>query len=144
MQPTMDYHVNYCNFECVLCSEVCPTGAILPIAVDDKKLTQLGKSYFIKENCVVYTDETACGACSEHCPTKAVNMVPYRGKKNVPGLTIPEVNNKICIGCGACEYACPTDPRSIYVDGNAEHVFAEKPESKQAVKPVEPPDDFPF
>ena len=143
MQPTMDYNTNYCNFECILCCDICPTAAILPITVDDKKLTQLGKAKFIKENCIVYTDETACGACSEHCPTKAVNMIPYTESKE-DNLTIPEVDDTICIGCGACEYACPTDPKSIYVDGNPEHIFAEKPEEKQVEESKQTIDDFPF
>jgi Fe-S-cluster-containing dehydrogenase component len=47
-------------------------------------------------------------------------------------LTIPEVNNKICVGCGAYKYACPTTPKSIYADGKAIHPFAEKPEVKPA------------
>jgi ferredoxin len=139
MQPYMDFHTNFCNFECIICSEVCPTGAILPINAEEKKLTQLGISKFIKENCVVYTDETACGACSEHCPTKAVNMVFYKEK-----LTIPEVNEDICIGCGACEYACPTTPKSIYVEGNAIHKLAKKPDIEKIESQVAPEDDFPF
>jgi len=139
MQPYMDFHTNFCNFECVICSEVCPTGAIQPIELENKKLTQLGISKFIKENCVVYTDETACGACSEHCPTKAVNMVFYKDK-----LNIPEVNKDICIGCGACEYACPTTPKSIYVDGNPIHKLAEKPPEEKLENVGSPEDDFPF
>ncbi|HEY9115715.1 MAG TPA: 4Fe-4S dicluster domain-containing protein, partial [Bacteroidales bacterium] len=135
----MNYNASFCNFECIICSEVCPTGAILPIQPEIKKQTQIGKSYFIKENCVVYTHETACGACSEHCPTKAVNMVFYKDK-----LTIPEVNNKICVGCGACEYACPTTPKSIYVDGQAVHPLAEKPEEKPIEDSTVPEEDFPF
>jgi len=141
MQPRMDYKTSFCNFECVICSEVCPTGAIKPISLNDKKLTQLGKAKFVKENCVVYTDETACGACSEHCPTKAVNMVPYEKK---PSITIPEVNDKICIGCGACEYACPTTPKSIYVEGNVEHVFAEKPKEVEVSEEDKEMEEFPF
>jgi ferredoxin len=137
--PMMDYKASFCNFECIVCSEVCPTGAILPIAPEKKKLTQLGKTTFIKENCIVYTDETACGACSEHCPTKAVNMVFYKGK-----LNIPEVKQEICVGCGACEYACPTTPKSIYVEGNPIHLEAEKPKEIKSEIKVQPEDDFPF
>lgn len=139
MQPYMDFHTNFCNFECVICSEVCPTGAIKLIKQEEKKLTQLGISKFIKENCVVYTDETDCGACSEHCPTKAVNMVFYKGK-----LTIPEVTEDICIGCGACEYACPTTPKSIYVDGNPIHKLADKPPEEKLENVRSPEDNFPF
>ncbi len=138
-QPRMDYFASFCNFECVICSEVCPTGAILPIDFEEKKTIQLGKTNFIKENCVVYTDETACGACSEHCPTKAVNMVFYKDK-----LTIPEVTQEICVGCGACEYACPTTPKSIYVDGNPIHLVAEKPKEEEILKEVDTEEDFPF
>ncbi|MCX6257206.1 MAG: 4Fe-4S dicluster domain-containing protein [Bacteroidia bacterium] len=137
-QAHMDYNSGYCNFECTLCTEVCPSGALLPVSKTDKKLLQLGKSYFIKENCIVFTDNTDCGACSEHCPTKAVHMVPYKGK-----LKIPEVNNKICVGCGACEYACPVKPfKAIYVDGNPVHLLAQKPEEKQ--HPKKNGEDFPF
>jgi ferredoxin len=138
MQPRMDYKASYCNFDCVICTEVCPTGALTPLTLEEKHVLQLGKVVFVKENCIVHTEGTDCGACSEHCPTKAVDMRPYRKT-----LFLPEVYPDICVGCGACEYACPTDPKSIYVEGNAVHLLAEKPE----LKPLEQPDeeeDFPF
>lgn len=141
MQPRMDFISSFCNFKCTICTEVCPTAAIKLLTVDVKKLTQVGKSKFIKENCVVYTDGTACGACSEHCPTKAVDMIPYDDK---PGLRIPEVNEDICIGCGACEYACPTDPKSIYIEGNPIHVLAQKPKEKELDEDEKVLEDFPF
>ena len=138
LQPRMDFHVNYCNYECTICSEVCPTGAILPLSKESKKTTQIGRVHFIMHNCVVHTDNTACGSCSEHCPTQAVRMVPYEGD-----LTIPEVNPDICVGCGACEYACPVRPhRAIYVDGNPEHLVAEKPKEEKIEE--ETTEEFPF
>jgi polyferredoxin len=139
LQPRMDYITSFCNFECTLCGEVCPTGAILPLPLEQKKLVQLGKAKFVKENCVVFTRNTDCGACSEHCPTKAVQMIPYQGK-----LTIPEVTENICIGCGACEYACPTDPKSIYVDGNPVHLVAEKPREEKLDQEIDYKEEFPF
>ncbi|MDY0101329.1 MAG: 4Fe-4S binding protein [Lentimicrobium sp.] len=139
MQPYMDYHAGFCNFECTLCGDVCPTGAIQKILPEQKKLTQLGVAHFIKENCVVFTDNTDCGACSEHCPTKAVNMIPYKD-----GLTIPAVDDKICIGCGACEYACPTKPyRAIFVEGNLLHTLADEPVQEEIII-KETTEDFPF
>jgi polyferredoxin len=139
LQPRMDYITSFCNFECTLCGEVCPTGAILPLPLEEKKLVQLGKAKFVRENCVVYTRNTDCGACSEHCPTKAVQMVPYTGK-----LTIPEVTENICIGCGACEYACPTDPKSIYVEGNTVHQAADKPSEEKLDQNIDYKEEFPF
>ncbi len=139
MQPAMNNTLNFCNYECTRCGEVCPSGAILPLTVEEKKLTQIGKVHFIKENCVVYTEDTACGSCSEHCPTQAVYMVPYK-----EGITIPEVDESICIGCGACEFACPTRPfRAIYVDGNAVHALAEPPKIEQ-LEDDTPTEAFPF
>ena len=141
MQPHMDYaHAGFCNFDCRRCGEVCPTGAILPLPIEEKQLTQLGKAVFVKRNCVVHRDGTDCGACSEHCPTKAVTMVPYRD-----GLVIPHVDQDLCIGCGACEHPCPVDypHKAIYVEGNPEHQMAQKPkEEKSQHKALE--EDFPF
>jgi len=144
MQPRMDYHTGHCNYDCTVCLEVCPSGAILPLTPEKKKLTQLGVAKFIKENCVVYTDNNNCGACSEHCPTKAVNMVPYLNTAN-KRLVIPKVNPDICIGCGGCEHACPTKPyKAIYVDGNRFHKLAETPVEKKMDKKVDYKEDFPF
>ncbi len=138
MQPRMDYHKGFCNYECTRCIEVCPSGALLPLVLEAKKLTQIGKVNFIKENCIVETERTDCGACSENCPTKAVQMVPYIGN-----LVIPEINNEICVGCGACEYACPTKPyKAIFVDGNPVHQDAKKPEEEELE--VQELEEFPF
>ncbi len=144
MQPQMDFNSAHCNFDCTICSEICPTGAILPLTKNQKQRTQIGKAHFIKKNCVVFTDNTNCGACSEHCPTKAVHMVPYQ---NVDGrkLVIPEVDQKICVGCGGCEHACPTKPyKAIYVDGNPIHKVAEQPVVKKLDPAKHLEKDFPF
>jgi ferredoxin len=139
LQPRMDYITSFCNYECVICSEVCPNGAILPIKLDKKKLTQLGKATFIKDNCIVYTEKTDCGACSEHCPTKAVIMVPYGD------VRAPEVHDEYCIGCGACEYACPVKPyKAIYVEANTVHQAAQKKVEQKIEKKVNYKEDFPF
>ncbi len=140
MKPHMDYHAGYCNYDCVRCTEVCPTGAILPLAPEPKKTVQMGLAVFVKESCVVYTDETNCGACAEHCPTKAVHMVPYKDN-----LVIPQTTDDICIGCGACEHACPTEPfKAIYVNGKAVHAVAKKPKTEKLENPLEGTEDFPF
>lgn len=114
MQPVMYFDRGFCNFDCTVCSDVCPNGAIHPLTVEQKHLTQVGRVVFIKEDCIVYADETSCGACSEHCPTQAVTMIPYK-----EGLTIPSIDPDICVGCGGCEYVCPARPfRAIHVEGN--------------------------
>jgi ferredoxin len=138
MQPVMDYHKSFCTYNCTKCTEICPTNALHPLVLEAKKLTQLGKAKFIKDNCIVKTEKTACGACSEACPTKACHMIPYEGN-----LVIPEVTEDICIGCGHCEFACPASPyKAIFVDGNLVHVAAKKPENVQSE--IKTPVEFPF
>ena len=113
MQPKLYFDHGFCNYDCTVCGDVCPTGALVPLTIEEKNHTQMGKVHFILENCIVYYDETSCGACSEHCPTQAVHMVPYKDH-----LTIPETDPSICVGCGGCEYVCPAIPfKSIYVEG---------------------------
>jgi ferredoxin len=139
LQPRMDNNKGYCTHDCTICSEICPSGAIQSIHVEEKKLTQIGKVKFIKENCIVEIQKTECGACAEHCPTKAVRMIPY------DKLMIPEVNDEICVGCGACEYACPTIPyKSIYVEGNSIHILAQKPEEQKLQEEIDLKEEFPF
>ncbi len=140
-QPKMDYTVNYCNYDCAICGDVCPTGAIVPLDVETKKLVQIGKTTFKKDDCVVVSKKKECAACSEHCPTKAVHMVPYEN-----GLRLPEIDDKLCIGCGACEHACPVTPnKPIFVTANEIHLKAEKPKVEKEKEPVPAtPGDFPF
>lgn len=138
MQPTVNFEKGFCNFDCTVCGDVCPNGAIKLLTVEQKHLTQMGYVVFIEENCIVYTDGTNCGACSEHCPTQAVAMVPYKD-----GLTIPHVNKEICVGCGGCEYVCPARPfRAIYIEGNPVQKEA-KPFKEEKKENVEI-DDFGF
>lgn len=141
MQPRMDFKTSYCDFNCTICSEVCPSGAILPQSVETKQLIQLGKSKFIKENCVVHTEKTDCGACAEHCPTKAVRMEldPEINRK------APKITEDICIGCGACEFACPTKPyKAIYVVSNEVHQLAQKPKEEKLEENIDYNEAFPF
>lgn len=138
MQPRMSFEKGFCNFDCTICADICPNGALLPLTKAEKHVTQVGKVVFVLENCIVHTDGTSCGACSEHCPTQAVSMVPYEG-----GLTIPQVKTDICVGCGGCEYVCPVRPyRAIYIEGNEVHIQALPFEESEKVENA--PDDFGF
>ena len=121
MMPTMSYERGYCRPECTRCSEVCPTGAILPIKREDKSSTQIGHAVWIKKNCVPLTDGVECGNCARHCPVGAIEMVPS-DPDDEESPSVPAVNEARCIGCGACENLCPARPFSaIYVEGHEVH-----------------------
>ncbi|OHD27001.1 MAG: hypothetical protein A2Y34_07685 [Spirochaetes bacterium GWC1_27_15] len=138
MQASINYSYGFCDYECNICSQVCPTNALIPLSLSEKKLTQIGIVQFIEKDCIVVKNQKDCGACSEHCPTKAVYMIPY--KEN---LFIPATNTEICIGCGACEYACPAIPKAIIVNGNSEHKKAKIVKSNKNIEKVKN-NDFPF
>lgn len=121
MQPEMRYERGYCRPECTKCSEVCPTGAIKPITVEEKSSIQIGHAVWIKDLCIVNTNNVSCGNCARHCPTNSIQMVRQDPEKE-DSLEIPVVNVETCIGCGACEHLCPARPLSaIYVQGHEVH-----------------------
>jgi ferredoxin len=140
LQPFQDFDISFCSYNCSNCSQVCPTGAIEPITVEERRSVRTGVAVLFPDLCVVRTNHTSCGACSEHCPTQAVHMVPWKN-----GLTVPKVRPCLCIGCGGCEFICPVRPhKAIIVDGLAEHERA-KPVKRGAgnlLREIEA--EFPF
>ena len=121
MLPVMSYEHGHCRLECTRCSEVCPAGAIIKVDKPEKSSIQIGHAVWIKKNCVVLTDEVECGNCARHCPTGAIEMVPLDAD-NEESPMVPAINESACIGCGACEYVCPSRPFSaIYVEGHEVH-----------------------
>ena len=121
MQPTMSYERGYCRPECTRCSDVCPAGAIKPLDDLEKSSIQIGHAVWIKKNCVPITDGVECGNCARHCPTGAIEMIPL-DENDEESPMIPAINEAVCIGCGACEYVCPSRPFSaIFVEGHEVH-----------------------
>lgn len=120
LQPVLDFSAGYCDYLCTACGVACPTAAIERVSEEEKKRLKIGSVFLVKEDCIVFTRGTPCGACAEICPTQAVRMVPYRS-----GLTQPLCDTASCIGCGACEFVCPARPRkAIYVAGVDPHTTA--------------------
>ena len=121
MLPEMSYERGFCRPECTRCSEVCPAGAIKLVDKEEKSSVQIGHAVFIKKNCVAITDQVECGNCARHCPSGAIEMVPL-DENDEESPMIPAINDAACIGCGACEYVCPSRPFSaIYVEGHEVH-----------------------
>ena len=121
MLPVMSYERGHCRPECTRCSEVCPAGAIKLIDKAEKSSIQIGHAVWIKKNCIPITDGVSCGNCARHCPAGAIEMVPL-DENDEKSPMVPAVNEAACIGCGACEYVCPSRPFSaIYVEGHEVH-----------------------
>ena len=137
MQPTLSFDNDYCTYECTVCSEVCPTGALRAFNPEQKMRNQMGQVQFLFRNCIVFTNTESCGKCVRICPTQALYLVDYKN-----GLSIPAVNTSLCVGCGACEYICPATPnKAIYVEGISEHRQISLPKKMPALPAT---DDFGF
>lgn len=107
-QPYLNFSQGYCLNQCTLCADVCPTGALSLLSLNQKHTTPIGKAIAINANCLTQTDLVQCGACARKCPHGAINMTPSG----------PKVIEKACIGCGKCEHVCPASPqKAIYIEG---------------------------
>lgn len=126
--PILNNRIGYCELNCVLCSEVCPTGAIEKITLD-RKLGRgdydgdpivLGTAFFDRGRCLPWAMNRPCVVCQEVCPTspKAIEtdeVVVREGNRTIT-LKRPRVVPELCIGCGICEHECPVvDKRAVYV-----------------------------
>lgn len=94
----IDYEDSFCDYNCHKCSEVCPSGAIAKISLEQKQKTQIALAQIDEDICV------KCGLCVMKCPKKAIS------KK---GANFPQVNSESCIGCGVCKQACPVKAISM-------------------------------
>lgn len=110
--PRLVPRLGYCEFNCTLCSQVCPTHAIEFLSLEKKHKFVMGMAWFDKNRCLPYAEKKACIVCEEHCPVhdKAIRFdeVEVRGPDNEPlWVKQPRVVKDRCIGCGICENVCP-------------------------------------
>ena len=94
---------------CVICDSlacmyVCPSGALQPVYAEDIKI---GLAVFNGETCL-RTKEVACTYCVDTCPIGADAI-------HLTTDGVVEVIEAGCTGCGVCQYACPTVPKSIVI-----------------------------
>ena len=94
---------------CVICDSlacmyVCPSGALQPVYAEDIKI---GLAVFTPETCF-RTKSVECTYCVDTCPigSDAIHLTPDG---------VVEVIDSGCTGCGVCQYACPTSPKSIVI-----------------------------
>jgi len=110
--PVLVPRIGYCEYNCTLCGQVCPTRAIEPLTVEQKQQVHIGTAFVDPERCLPIAMGTECVVCEEHCPTspKAIRMVEVESlaPDGTPARAgRPVVDLDLCIGCGICETKCP-------------------------------------
>lgn len=128
--PIMISKMGWCELNCTLCSQVCPTGAIREISIAEKLGVgpfeaqgpiKTGTAFYNRGRCLPWAMDTSCVVCEEVCPvspkaifTKIVHKPDRHGK--VIELKQPYIDPEKCIGCGICEHECPVkDDPAVYV-----------------------------
>ena len=130
--PYLVARTGYCEFNCTLCGQVCPTGAISELTREQKHRFKIGHAWFDKNLCLPYAKGIPCIVCEEHCPTpdkairfRAAAVLDDRGGTRI--VKQPYVVDDWCIGCGICETMCPLPGRSgIFVTSDGEGRHPEK------------------
>lgn len=101
--PVLNFKDNYCLKDCVACSEVCPTGALEPVRMQEKKTTKMASLTLDLTTCQIVAEGLECAICAEICPLHAIEMKRIGGQR----YPVPVVNQNLCNGCGKCLYRCP-------------------------------------
>ena len=119
--PVLASRLGYCDYSCTACGQVCPSGAIPKLGLEDKRTRVLGVAVIDRDRCLPWASNTPCIVCQEMCPisNKAIVLSDQRLITRPDGtqdyLARPKVVAKRCIGCGICEYKCPLEGTSAIV-----------------------------
>jgi polyferredoxin/formate hydrogenlyase subunit 6/NADH:ubiquinone oxidoreductase subunit I len=115
--PRLNARTGYCEYNCTLCGQVCPTGALTELTLTQKHAAKIGNVFFDKNRCLPYAKGIPCIVCEEHCPTpeKAIQfreaeVVNSTGEK--VWVKQPYLIDERCVGCGICETKCPLPGQS--------------------------------
>lgn len=93
---------SYCEYTCNKCSEVCPTGAIAKLTLEEKQKIVLRPVTLNYSECRL-NFEKECSICVNVCPTSAIE----KQWSDEQYLTILTVNMDLCVGCCKCAANCP-------------------------------------
>jgi NAD-dependent dihydropyrimidine dehydrogenase PreA subunit len=104
-----------CESTCNNCGQVCPTGAIRALPIEEKRVARMGLAR-VESNCLPLAGQEACQLCVDECnaagyraiefmrvhPTLDASGNPIEGS----GFSAPVVLADKCVGCGLCQTRC--------------------------------------
>ncbi len=137
-QPVLDYGRGYCQYGCTACGDACPRGPSSPWNREKNSSFPSGRPASF--------GGTALSGNMGLPAAPARNTAPPGDAHGSlqGGLTIPELDTAVCLGCGACEYACPAEPKAVTVSGLAVHGKIPSRIRRKRGAHSGPLEDFPF
>jgi len=106
LTPVLTFDKDYCREDCTRCTRVCPSGALVGVDLRNKPGVHIGLAQVDMDLCLLGEDRE-CSACMRWCPYNAIRYVFSEADYTL----VPMIDVRRCNGCGACEVACPTNPR---------------------------------
>jgi polyferredoxin len=101
--PALVGRHGYCDYECNRCGQICPSGAIPNLSIEEKRKQVIGIAVVDNDLCI------NCMVCREECAYDAIETGEIQ-KKNGQMKPLPIVTVEKCVGCGQCEFKCPEPP----------------------------------
>ncbi len=105
-----------CESSCNACTQVCPTGAIRAISLDEKRVCRIGLAEVNLQTCLPHAGKAACQLCVDECHHAGYHAIEFvRVHTNVDaagnpvedsGYLAPVVLADKCVGCGLCQTRC--------------------------------------
>lgn len=112
--PALVPRLGWCSYECCRCGQVCPTGAIPRLTLEEKRRTVMGTARIDPQRCLSWGHLRVCTVCHDTCPLPPAERAILLEKAEVVDdlgqkweVQRPRVVEELCIGCGICEYNCP-------------------------------------
>jgi len=102
LAPKVSFDDEYCREDCHRCTQVCPSGAIALLCLEEKNKAPIGLAKLEAELCLLW-DDGECDLCEKVCPFQAIS-IDWDPEEYV---ALPVVHKDKCPGCGACELMCP-------------------------------------
>ncbi|MEX0702812.1 MAG: 4Fe-4S binding protein [Planctomycetales bacterium] len=105
-----------CESSCSACTQVCPTGAIRAIPLEEKTVCRIGLAIVDERTCLPYAGREACQLCVDECDAAGYHAIEFTrvgteadelgNPKEGTGFVAPVVLAEKCVGCGLCQTRC--------------------------------------
>lgn len=105
-----------CESSCNACGQVCPTGAIRALPLEEKRHARMGLAVVNETTCLPFAGAEACDLCVQECDAAGYHAIEYTqvgvevDENGTPlegtGFAAPVVLGDKCVGCGLCQTRC--------------------------------------